>query len=91
MKIVINVCFGGYSLSAEAYSELGIPWDGYGYEYEGDRTNPKLVEVVEKLGEEAADGRFSKLKVIEIPDDVDWYIDEYDGSETVREQSRSWG
>jgi hypothetical protein len=90
MKIVINTCFGGYSLSEKAYSELGIPWDGYGYKYEEDRTNSKLVEVVEKLGKEA-DGRFSKLKVIEIPDDVDWYIDEYDGSETVREQSRSWG
>ena len=90
MKIVINTCFGGFSLSESAYLELGIPWNGYGYEYDDDRTNPKLVEVVELLGADA-NGRHAQLKVVEIPDDVDWYIDEYDGRETVREKSRCWG
>lgn len=58
-------------------------------EYDIDRTDPDLVHVVETLGEEA-NGRFSDLKVVEIPDDIEWYIDEYDGVETVREQHRSW-
>jgi hypothetical protein len=90
MKIVINSCFGGYSLSQEAYEELGIPWDDFGYAYDDDRANPKLVACVEKLGPELASGSLSKLKVAEIPDDVNWYLTEYDGFETVREKHRSW-
>jgi hypothetical protein len=30
------------------------------------------------MGDEA-NGRFSELKVVDIPDDVEWQIDEYDG------------
>jgi len=89
MEIVINTCYGGYSLSEEAYEELGLEWDGYGYDYEADRTNPKLVAVVRKLGE-AANGQYAELKVIEIPDDVKWDIEEYDGIEWVAEKHRSW-
>lgn len=54
------------------------------------RSHPLVVQVVEELGD-AASGRLAKLRVIEIPDDADWEIDEYDGLETVRERSRSWG
>jgi len=90
MKIVINSCFGGYSLSQEAYEELGIPWDDFGYAYDDDRANPKLVACVEKLGPELASGSKARLKVVEIPDDAKWYVTEYDGFETIREKSRSW-
>jgi hypothetical protein len=90
MKIVINKCYGGYGLSEEAYKALGIVWDNYGYDYEDDRTNPKLVEVVEKLGE-AASGRFARLKVVEIPDDIDFELASYDGLETVHEAHGVWG
>ena len=48
-----------------------------------------LIEVVEKLGEEA-NGMCAKLKIVEIPDDVEWEIDEYDGMETIDEAHRSW-
>jgi hypothetical protein len=89
MKIVINKCYGGFGLSEAAYQELGIPWDGYGYELNEDRANPALVAVVEKLGY-AASGGCAKLAVIEIPDGVDWEIDEYDGFESVHEKHRSW-
>ena len=54
-----------------------------------ERNDPKLVECVEKLGEEAND-MYAKLKVVEIPDDVDWEIDEYDGMECVEEVHRRW-
>ena len=54
-----------------------------------DRTDPLLVQVVEELGEEA-NGRFAELKVIEIPDDVQWELAEYDGIESVHEVHRSW-
>jgi len=30
------------------------------------------------------------LKIIEIPEDVDWEVDEYDGLETIHEKHRSW-
>ena len=90
MKVVINNCFGGYSLSKEAYDYLGIEYDGYGYAFSDDRDNQKLVKCVENLGN-LADGRCAKLKVVEIPDNIDWYIDDYDGIETIREKHQTWG
>ena len=92
MKIVVNRCYGGFGLSEEAYDFLGLKWDGYyGYAYMPDdkRTDPKLVECVEKLGEKA-NGKFAKLEVVEIPDDVMWEISSYDGWETIEEKHRSW-
>jgi hypothetical protein len=53
------------------------------------RTDPVLAQVVELLGK-AAWGNFSELKVVDIPDDVDWYISQYDGKEHVAERHRVW-
>lgn len=91
MKVVVNRCFGGFGLSEEAYKELGLPWDRYGYAYNSEelRSDPKLVEVVERLGDRAS-GSCARLRVVEIPDGVSWEIDDYDGRETVRESHRSW-
>jgi len=58
-------------------------------EYEFERDDKILVHVVEQLKEEA-NGKFASLKVVEIPDDVDWFIDEYDGRECIRETHRVW-
>jgi hypothetical protein len=90
MKVVINKCFGGYGLSQKAYKELNLEWDGYGFAYMDDRSNPKLVEVVEKLGKDAS-GDLAELDVVEIPDDVTYKIHDYDGVETVHEAYRVWG
>jgi len=59
--------------------------------YDGDieRTDPDLITVVKKLGEEA-NGSCASLRVVEIPDGIDWEIDEYDGNESVEEKHRSW-
>lgn len=54
-----------------------------------NRTNPLLIQVVEELKEEA-NGRFGELRVVEIPDGIQWEIDEYDGIETLHELHRSW-
>lgn len=89
MKIVINKCFGGFGLSEKAYSHMGIEWDGYGHGSSLERTDPKLIECVETLGKDA-DGRHAALKVIEIPDDVEYIIEEYDGSEHIAEVHRTW-
>lgn len=54
-----------------------------------ERDDPILVQVVEELGE-AASGRCARLKVVEIPDGIDYEIDEYDGNEHVAEKHRTW-
>ncbi len=56
----------------------------------GDRDCQVLVEVVELLGKEV-DSRFSELKIVEIPDGVEWEIDEYDGVESIHEKHKIWG
>ena len=124
MKIVVNHCYGGFSISLEAARfmaargneqaivevkeyddkssgkvDLGeiekkydIRWYGYGYTDNGDgykRNDPDLVAAVETLGEKA-DGMCASLVIVDVPDDVDWYIDEYDGMEHVAERHRTW-
>ena len=53
------------------------------------RSDPILIQVVEEMGEKA-NGWAAELKIVEIPDDVEWYIDEYDGMEHVAEKHRTW-
>ena len=151
MKIVINDCYGGFSLSHKAvmrYAELkGIklyPWvddisksvygdrafvgspergviihyttipeseyikleegekqkpvgkdryektnAAYFSERDISRTDNLLIQVIKELGKEA-DGHCAKLKVVEIPDDIEWEIEEYDGIEWVAEKHRTW-
>lgn len=66
-----------------------LPNETYWYYGNLERNDVDLIAVVEELGEEA-DGRFAMLKVVEIPDDVKWEIDDYDGIETIHEVHRSW-
>lgn len=144
MKVVINSCFGGFSISkkaAEFMAELGNEqakselkeynktneylqyfikngkhhpdcdkklhdgieitakyskeesWYGYGYtdDFENgySRTDDDLVKAVEKLGYSAS-GLCASLKVVEIPDGIEYSIDEYDGMETIREKHKTW-
>lgn len=107
MKIVINRCFGGFGLSAEAHALIAKlkgwtqacdDWDAdYWYSepskavYSSDllRNDPDLVAAVEILGAKA-NGPYSELKIVHVPDEVDWYISEYDGLEDVREKHRTW-
>lgn len=53
------------------------------------RDNSVLVEIVEEFGEKA-NSRYSDLKVVEIPEDVEWYIEENDGMEWIAERHRTW-
>ena len=53
------------------------------------RDDADLVAVVEALGSKA-DGKYSELKIVEVPDDVNWYIEDYDGIEHVAERHRTW-
>lgn len=149
MKVVINRCFGGFSLSKAATKRLAelkgrkcfffrhareagsltarkferdsdddkdsLFWFAFDTEdisgymrddddykarnawYEAhaidnrpsDRTDPHLIQVVEEMGSDA-DGACAKLAIVEIPDGVEWEIDEYDGNESISEKHRSW-
>ena len=53
-----------------------------------ERDDPRLVDVVEKLGKEANNS--SDLMVVEIPDDMPYYIENYDGFETIHEKHRTF-
>lgn len=53
------------------------------------RNDPLLVKVVEELGE-TAEGMNAKLKIVEIPDNVEFEISDYDGMETIHELHRMW-
>jgi hypothetical protein len=57
--------------------------------YDNDRTDKDLIEVIEELGEEA-NGDHAELTIVEVPDDVKWTIEEYDGQEWVAEVHRRW-
>ena len=54
-----------------------------------ERNDPLLIQVVEELGEESW-GDCAELRVVEIPDDVEWQIKEYDGMESIAESHRTW-
>ncbi|MFZ5500738.1 MAG: hypothetical protein ACOY58_02340 [Candidatus Micrarchaeota archaeon] len=54
------------------------------------RDDPMLIRVIEELGE-AANGQYATLKIVEIPADADWYVDErMGGVEAAREQHQTW-
>lgn len=53
------------------------------------RTDKDLIEVIETLGDKA-DGFCAKLSITEIPDNIQWEINEYDGMEHIAEVHRIW-
>src|SRR5262245_36549402 len=100
MKIVLNKCFGGFGVSREcaefmaarghkaaqdAVAEKGHWYGGFCRDDE-HRSDPLLVEAVETLGSKRASGEYAALQVVDVPDSIEWYIDGYDGVETVDEQ-----
>jgi len=130
MKVAINKCYGGFSLSAIAVKRLAMKdssviesvplaeWDvskpeckdigngffvgRFGTVFRGDtvyvlndqhepatRMHPDVIEIIEELGKDASSD-YSELKIVEIPDGIDWEIDEYDGIEWIAEAHRTW-
>lgn len=59
------------------------------YLCESHREDKILVEIVEELGDKV-NTFASKLVVVEIPDDLDYVIDEYDGVETLHQKVQEW-
>ena len=54
-----------------------------------DRNDPALIQTIEEMGTKA-NGWCADLGIVEIPDDIEWEIAEYDGNEHVAEKHRTW-
>lgn len=89
MKIVINACFGGFSVSEDFLKDYNIPYEKSKYggihpKTEIDfRTDHRLIEYIEKHGSEKASGSCAYLVVEEVPKGTAFMIDEYDGNESI--------
>jgi len=59
----------------------------YFSDYDIERTDPALAQVVEELGD-AANGQSAKLRIEELSPGTMYRIDEYDGSESVMTADR---
>ena len=89
-KVVINAKYGGFGLSVEAakilvkqgMEDIEVDKDGWVLgQYDLCRHDPRLVEVVEKLGEAASD-EHARLIVKTIPGNQ-YRITEHDGWEDL--------
>lgn len=122
MKVAINKCYGGFSLSDTLYESLiAKGWEVTQFNSEGNyenpnakivdsggnslgfsrysfvggrygiklRTDPELIEAIEKLGDSAS-GFCGNVQIVEVPDDVEITIEEYDGFEHIAEVHRTW-
>lgn len=93
MKIVINTCYGGFGLSTQAFelylAKKGVASIKSDERLDIPRDDADLVNIVCELGKRA-NNNYSDLKIVEIPDDVEWQIQDYDGIEWVSEKHRIW-
>lgn len=97
MLVVINTKeFGSFSISQKAVDFIRKKVKGkenkssiFTYSFDNDRSNYLLVEAISKL-KDKANGLYSELKVIEIPDDIEWKIFASNGEEWIAEKHRTW-
>lgn len=94
MKFVVNRRYGGFHLSDEAMAklaQLGIDLNDLA---QLPRCDSRLVQLVEQLGTQASDRRYSNLVVIDVPDEVakgrGVYIQSHDGYEIIHENHQEW-
>lgn len=57
---------------------------------EESRTDPVLIGIIEKYGDKNRYGCHAPT-AIEVPDGVEWIVDEYDGMESLHEAHRVFG
>jgi hypothetical protein len=69
----------------EEWKQSGKSYYEYdSYMREVARNDPIFIKVVEELGEEAA-GKCAELAIVEVDDRAPWFLDEYDGMESIRQ------
>lgn len=86
-----DILFKEYiDLTDDERDQYNTAYEEYGFfDWELERDDAVLLEVVKELGAKA-NGWASRLKIVTIPDDVDWGIHEYDGREHIYEKHRTW-
>lgn len=89
-KVVINTVFGGFGLSTEGLARYNaIKGTTLDYADNIDREDPALIKTIEEMGEKAYEG-VAVLKIVGIPANVKYSLDDYDGIESIHEEHRSW-
>lgn len=77
MKVVINNCFGGFSINREIAKKYFND-----ERYDVKRTDPTLISLIESGID--CNGPSAELRVVEIPENAtDWRMIEYDGAEYI--------
>ncbi len=104
IEIVINGHYGAFSLSEAGvmhYAQLagirltndkGVYHNEHGdvfWSENIERNDQCLVQTIYDLGKKA-NGPCCHLKVVQVPEDVDWIIQQLDGVEWVAERGRTW-
>lgn len=94
-RIAISGNHGGFRLSTDAVARLSAL--GHGDPEKLPRDHPDLVRVVDELGplagepEKILKGAPNRpIVVIDVPDGIDWVVEDYDGLEWVAERHRRW-
>ncbi len=88
-KVVINRQYGGYSLTDEHMAEYNKRRGSEGLAYwDVERDDPILVAIVEEG--EIKGSSLCTLRVVSIPDGVEWEIHQHDGKEWVAEKHETW-
>lgn len=91
MKVVVNRTFGGFSIPEKLVEELGWYCEFFkeaDASYYDERTDPDLIEALERMTQNGEN--IWPLEIVEIPDDIVWYIEDYDGKESIHEKHRVW-
>ena len=89
---VRNTLFGATPITEDLGARVdSLPADMYYDQWDAweDRTDPDLIEVVERLGNKA-NAACASLAIVEIPDGAQFEITEYDGNESVEPIRMSW-
>lgn len=89
-KVLINFRYGGYHLPREILDALSVRGriTSYNEKYAIPRDDPDLIAVAELASPEYLEQH--DLGIVEIPADVEWQIEEYDGKEWIAETHRTW-
>jgi len=84
MKVLISTCHGGFGFSdkfVEHIKELRGEHELNDWDLERD--DQELIEEAIKFGLKKAEGMFASFSIEEVPDGLNYYIDDYDGKESI--------
>lgn len=97
MKVVVNKCYGGFSLSSEAIEMLKektpvnvLTSANIQFYYWSNRHNKHLVSLLEEIGTERVSGQYARLFLEEWPDNIPYKVHEYDGQESLEVDVKSF-